>query len=74
MSFLNSIGTPEIIIIGIVLLVLFGGKRLSQWAKGLGETGHELKKIKKDFTTALEPHVEDEKLERVKPEKREGVE
>ncbi|MFS8158857.1 MAG: twin-arginine translocase TatA/TatE family subunit [Candidatus Roizmanbacteria bacterium] len=41
---LNGIGTPEIIIIAVVLLVLFGGKKLPELAKGLGEAIREFKK------------------------------
>lgn len=49
MSFLNNIGTTEIIVIAIVLLVLFGGKKINEWAKGLGEAGREIKKAKGEF-------------------------
>lgn len=50
----KNIGTVEIIIIAVVLLVLFGGKKLPELAKGLGESGKELKKAKKELTKALE--------------------
>lgn len=40
----SSIGTTEIIIIAIVLLVLFGGKQLPKLGKGLGESFREFKK------------------------------
>ncbi len=54
MAFLDNIGTTELIIIGVVLLVIFGGKRMTEWARSLGETGKELKKVKKEFSSALE--------------------
>lgn len=38
------IGTNEIIIIGVVVLVLFGGSRIPQFAKGFGEGIREFKK------------------------------
>lgn len=41
---LNNIGTPEIIIIAIVLLVLFGGKKLPELSKGIGDSIREFKK------------------------------
>lgn len=50
----KNIGTVEIVIIAVVLLVLFGGKKLPELAKGLGESGKELKKAKKELTKALE--------------------
>lgn len=35
--FLGSIGTPEIIIIAFVVLLLFGGKKIPDLMKGLGK-------------------------------------
>ncbi|MDE5626553.1 MAG: twin-arginine translocase TatA/TatE family subunit [Candidatus Amulumruptor sp.] len=35
--FLGSIGTPEIIIIAFVVLLLFGGKKIPELMKGLGK-------------------------------------
>ena len=40
----NSIGTTELIIIAVILLILFGGKKLPELGKGLGESIKELKK------------------------------
>lgn len=40
----NGIGSTEIIIVAVVLLVLFGGKKLPEFAKGLGEAIRELRK------------------------------
>ena len=43
---LNNIGTPEIIIIALILLVLFGGKKIPEFTRGLSEA---LKEFKKSF-------------------------
>lgn len=51
MPFLSNIGTTEIILIAVVLLVLFGGKKMGEWARGIGEIGRELKAVKKEFET-----------------------
>lgn len=40
----NGIGNTEIIIIAVVLLVLFGGRKLPELGRGLGESIKELKK------------------------------
>lgn len=40
----NNIGTTEIIIILVVLMVLFGAKKIPEFARGLGEAGTEFKK------------------------------
>lgn len=37
-------GTTEIVIIAFVLLLLFGGKKLPEFIKGLGNTVKEFKK------------------------------
>lgn len=49
----KNIGTVEIIVIAVVLLILFGGKKLPELARGLGESGRELKKAQKEFHEAL---------------------
>jgi len=41
---LANIGSTEIIIIAVVVLILFGGSKLSQMGKGLGESVREFKK------------------------------
>lgn len=40
----QNIGTVEIIIIALVLMILFGAKKIPEFAKGLGEAGTEFKK------------------------------
>jgi sec-independent protein translocase protein TatA len=39
-----DLGVPELIIILAILLLLFGGKKLPQLSKSLGESMHELRK------------------------------
>ena len=41
---MGSLGTPELIIILVVLLVLFGGAKLPQLARSLGQAQKEFKK------------------------------
>lgn len=48
-----NLGTTEIIVIAVVLLVLFGGKKLPELARGLGESGRELKKAKAELEQSL---------------------
>ncbi len=42
------IGTPELIMIAIAVLLLFGGKKIPELAKGLGKGMHEFKKATED--------------------------
>ncbi len=47
-NFLRNIGPTELIIIGVILIVFFGSKRIAELGKAGGETVKEVKKIKKD--------------------------
>lgn len=44
----NNIGTTEILVIILVLIVLFGGNKIAGVAKGLGEATKEFKKAQKE--------------------------
>jgi sec-independent protein translocase protein TatA len=44
-----SIGFTEILVILIVILLLFGAKRIPEIAKALGRAAHEFKKAKEDI-------------------------
>jgi sec-independent protein translocase protein TatA len=55
----QNIGTTEIIIIAVVLMVLFGAKKLPEFARGLGESGRELKKASKELRTAITEDEDD---------------
>lgn len=58
-DFLKNISSTEIIIIVLILIVLFGGKALVSLGRTSGETVKELKKVKKEFTTALNDDEDD---------------
>lgn len=53
-----GLGTPEIILIAIVILVLFGAKKIPELMQGLGKGIKEFKKastdIEKDITASVE--------------------
>lgn len=40
----DRIGGTEIIIVAVVILIIFGGRKLPEFAKGLGEAIKELRK------------------------------
>jgi sec-independent protein translocase protein TatA len=44
----SNIGTTEVLIIVFVLIILFGGNKISEFAKGLGEATKEFKKAQKE--------------------------
>ena len=48
----STIGSTELLIIALILLILFGGRKLPELGKGLGESVKEFKKsIKKEPKT-----------------------
>lgn len=40
----RNIGTTEIVIIAVILLILFGGKKLPELGRGIGDAIKEFKK------------------------------
>ncbi len=59
-------GWPEILIILLIVLVLFGAKRLPELARGLGQSLNEFKKAKADFEREVDKTVQDVKIEEPK--------
>lgn len=49
----GPLGTPELIIIAILVLVLFGAKKLPTFARSLGKSMGEFKKAKDEFEQEL---------------------
>ena len=48
-------GVTEILVIAVILVLIFGAKRLPKIGEGLGKTVKELKKIKKETSTQEGP-------------------
>ncbi len=46
---LSMPGWPEILIILLIVLILFGAKRLPELARGLGQSLNEFRKAKDEF-------------------------
>ncbi|MBO6524205.1 MAG: twin-arginine translocase TatA/TatE family subunit [Balneolaceae bacterium] len=55
----NGIGTTEIIIIAIFVLVFFGAKRIPELAKGLGQGIKEFRQASKDIKKEIEESSKD---------------
>ena len=54
-----GLGTPEIILIAIVILVLFGSKKIPEMMQGLGKGVREFKKATRDVEEELKGSDED---------------
>ena len=64
--FLGMVGPWQWIIIGLAILLLFGGKKLPELMKGLGGGIKEFKKASKDEEKSGEKDEENKKAEKKK--------
>ena len=51
---MSNLGTPEIIVIAIVLVYFFGANKLKDFARQLGESTKEIKKFQKELEEVKE--------------------
>ncbi len=58
------IGPQEVIIIAILVLLLFGGKKIPELMKGLGKGMKEFKKAKTEMDEEESGKTESEKIEK----------
>ncbi len=60
LAFFSRIGTTELIIIGVIILLLFGGRKIPELMKGLGGGIKEFKKASKDESSqGKEENIDD---------------
>ena len=59
----GNLGTPEIIIIGLIVLVLFGAKRIPEFMQGLGKGVREFRKAARDIQTEIEDPEAQKKID-----------
>lgn len=52
--FLGGVGMPEVLVIGLVVLVLFGAKKIPEFMKGMGKGVKEFKDAVKDVKKEVE--------------------
>jgi TatA/E family protein of Tat protein translocase len=57
-AFIDGVGGPEMLLILVIVLLLFGGEKLPEFARGMGKTMRELKKaasgVEEEFRRAME--------------------
>jgi TatA/E family protein of Tat protein translocase len=65
LAFIEGVGGPELMMIFFVILLLFGGQKLPELARGLGKSVREFKKatagVEEEIKKALEMPAESEK-------------
>ena len=58
LAFIEGVGGPEMLLVLVIVLVLFGGQKLPEFARGLGKSIREFKKaaagVEEEFKRALE--------------------
>ena len=55
----GNLGFPEILIIMVIVLLLFGAKKLPEFARGLGKSMGEFKKARQEFEHEITKSVEE---------------
>ncbi len=55
--FLSSLGPGEIILIAMVVLLLFGGKKIPELMKGLGQGVREFNKAKSNIENEVKENI-----------------
>ena len=58
----GNLGTTEILVIGLIILVLFGAKRIPEFMQGLGKGVREFKKAARDIQDEIEKPEENKKI------------
>ena len=62
LAFIEGVGGPELLMVMVIVLVLFGGKKLPEFARGLGKSLREIKKatsgVEEEFKRAMDDEPE----------------
>lgn len=64
--FIGNLGTGEIIVIALVVVLLFGGKKIPELMHGVGKGVRSFKKGMSDIEDQINAPIEDEKKEETK--------
>lgn len=59
-AFLGTIGTQELLIILVIVLLLFGAKKLPELARGLGKSMQEFKKATREVEDNFKEAMNDD--------------
>lgn len=59
--FLNNLGAPEILLIALIVLLLFGGKKIPELMRGIGKGVRSFKEGINDVKEEINKSIEDDK-------------
>ena len=62
LAFIGGLGGPEIAVIFVVILLLFGAKKIPELARGLGKSMGEYKKAREEFEREIVKAEDDVKI------------
>jgi TatA/E family protein of Tat protein translocase len=57
-AFIEGLGGPEIMVIFFIVLILFGGQKLPEFARGLGKAVREFKKATAEMENEIKKVIE----------------
>jgi len=67
LSFIGTIGAQEMMLIFLVMLLLFGAKKLPELARGVGKSMGEFKKAREEFEHEITQAETEATREKTKP-------
>jgi sec-independent protein translocase protein TatA len=59
LALLGDIGGPELLLVMFLILLLFGGEKLPQLARGLGKSVREFKKVTSEAQNEIKRAIDD---------------
>ena len=59
LALIGPLGTTEVVVIAILVLILFGAKKLPMFARSLGKSMGEFKRAKDEFESELHRSIEE---------------
>ncbi len=77
LAFIGGLGGPEIAVIFVIVLLLFGAKKIPELARGLGKSMGEFKRAREEFEDEIrtaEMEVETEEITKEAKHKEEASE
>lgn len=66
LSFIGGLGMSEVLVIALVVLLFFGGKKIPELMKGLGKGVRSFKDGMKEIETDIKENVVEEKTDEKK--------